>query len=198
MPPARPAPAEHAERPERAAPPPEREVRERRAERPPQPPGPARPTQIAHLLGLVGKLGLDQAGVEAEIGKPLDQLNFLEARRWLGDYQRRLREQRALAGPEADTSATAETRHRAHLPESVDSFEASYLTQHQQAGTRLRFKLFNGETFEGRVIGYGPYNITIRQDDGAEVNLQKLAIAYYTSLPTSNGEQEAMLEGGTA
>lgn len=154
-----------------------------KARKPPAQPAPARPTQITHLLGLAGKLGQDRAALEAEIGKPVDQLSFHEARRWLGEYQRRLRERRAaMAGATPPPAPSGETRHRAHLPESVDGFEAAYLTRHQQAGTRLWFKLFNGETFEGHLIGFGPYNIVIRQDDGTEVNLQKLAIAYYRSM----------------
>jgi hypothetical protein len=194
-PPARPAPPPRPTAPERErAAPPERAAREPRL---PQPPGPAKTTQITHLLGLVGKLGLNQSALEAEIGKPVDQMTFLEARRWLSEYQRRLRERRALA-PETVLPAAAEARHRAHLPESVDGFEANYLTQHQQAGTRLRFKLFNGETFDGHILGYGPYNIVIRQDDGTELNLQKLAIAYYHSLPNAGaaGDQEGAPEGG--
>lgn len=179
-PPARP-PAEQPAPPERPA----------KARKPPAPPAPARPTQITHLLGLAGKLGQDQAALEAELGKPVDQLSFQEARRWLGEFQRRLRERRAaMAEAAAPPAPPAETRHRAHLPESVDGFEAAYLTRHQQAGTRLWFKLFNGETFEGRLIGFGPYNIVIRQDDGTEVNLQKLAIAYYRSLAAPEKERE--------
>lgn len=172
VPPPRPAPPPLT----KAAPPPERPAR---ARKPPAPPGPARPTQIAHLLGLANKLGLEPAALEAELGKPADQLTFQEARHWLGEFLRRLRERRASAGPALAPVTTPETRHRAHLPESVDTFEMAYLTQHQQAGTRLMFKLFNGDAFVGRIIGFGPYNIAIRQDDGIEVNLQKLAIAYY-------------------
>lgn len=216
-PPARPAPAAERE-PERPAPaapprpapparpaapparpaaeqpaPPERPARARKAA---APPAPARPTQITHLLGLAGKLGQDRAALEAEIGKPVDQLNFQEARRWLGEYQRRLRERRAaLAGAAPPPAPAAETRHRAHLPESVDGFEAAYLTRHQQAGTRLWFKLFNGETFEGHLVGFGPYNIVIRQDDGTEVNLQKLAIAYYRSVGVPERAAESPGEG---
>ncbi len=185
--PARPvAPVAHppAEQPA----PPERPAK---ARKPTAPPAPARPTQITHLLGLAGKLGQDRAALETEIGKPVDQLSFQEARRWLGEYQRRLRERRAaMAQTAAPPAPSTETRHRAHLPESVDGFEAAYLTRHQQAGTRLWFKLFNGETFEGHLIGFGPYNIVIRQDDGTEVNLQKLAIAYYRSVATPEQERE--------
>jgi hypothetical protein len=147
-------------------------------------------------LGLAGKLGLEPVALETEIGKPVDQLNFLEARRWLGEYQRRLRERRALAGADEAAAAATESRHRAHLPESVDGFEAAYLTQQQQAGTRVQFRLFNGETFEGCIVGFGPYNIVMRQDDGTEVNLQKLAIAYYWSAAGSEGEPQ--IEGGAA
>jgi len=188
-PPPRPAPAPAATATPppavAAAPPAERPAR---ARKPPAPPGPARPTQIAHLLGLANKLGLEPAALEAELGKPADQLTFQEARHWLGEFLRRLRERRASAGPAPAPVTTPETRHRAHLPESVDTFEMAYLTQHQQAGTRLMFKLFNGDTFVGRIIGFGPYNIAIRQDDGIEVNLQKLAIAYYRMVGPEQAE----------
>ncbi len=188
----RPAPAPARPPAEQPAP----AERPAKARKPPAQPAPARPTQITHLLGLAGKLGQDRAALEAEIGKPVDQLNFQEARRWLGEYQRRLRERRAaMAGAAPPPAPSGETRHRAHLPESVDGFEAAYLTRHQQAGTRLWFKLFNGETFEGHLVGFGPYNIVIRQDDGTEVNLQKLAIAYYRSVGAPERAAESPGEG---
>jgi len=52
------------------------------------------------------------------------------------------------------------------------------------------------ETFDGRIVGFGPYNIVIRQDDGTEVNLQKLAIAYYRGVAGSEGGSAT--EGGEA
>jgi hypothetical protein len=71
-------------------------------------------------------------------------------------------------------------RRRAYLPEGVDEFELEYLTARQEAGTLLRFTLFDGQQLSGKVIGFGPYSITIREAETEdEVTLQKLAIAYY-------------------
>jgi len=70
-------------------------------------------------------------------------------------------------------------RKRAYLPEGVDGFELAYLQEQQEAGVPLHFTLFDGQTFEGTVVGFSPYQITIREPDGDEVALNKLAIAYY-------------------
>ena len=43
----------------------------------------------------------------------------------------------------------------------------------------LHFILFDGQTFEGTVVGFSPYQITIRETGGDEITLNKLAIAYY-------------------
>jgi hypothetical protein len=34
----------------------------------------------------------------------------------------------------------------------------------------------------GRVVGFGPYAITVGQADGTEITLNKLAIAYYQTM----------------
>jgi len=61
----------------------------------------------------------------------------------------------------------------------VDSFELAYLLEQKDAGALLRFTLFDGQTFEGVVVGFSPYQITIRQPEGDEITLNKLAIVYY-------------------
>jgi transcriptional regulator with XRE-family HTH domain len=145
--------------------------------KPPRPPEPVRPSQIEHLLTLArAKLGLERPALEAEAGKPLEQLTRLEASALLNKYQKLIRERQeagTLAGP------ALINRHRARLPEGVDEFELNYLTQQQQAGAQLDFTLFDGTQVRGRVAGFGPYTITLQQDNAEEITLNKMAIAYY-------------------
>jgi transcriptional regulator with XRE-family HTH domain len=133
----------------------------------PRPPALARPSQIAHLNDLLGRLGRDRAALEAELGKPLEELDRLTASNLLAKLQLELR-----------TAPTPE-RHRAYLPEAVDQYEHRYLNEVQESGAILTFTLFDGSQLEGQVSGYGPYNITIRQADGSEVTVNKLAIVSY-------------------
>ena len=84
---------------------------------PPKSP-PARETQIAHLLTLAAHFGVDRAALEAEIGKPLEELTQKETRFWNGRYMRRIAEERPPKRPI--------DRKRAHLPEGVDGFELAY------------------------------------------------------------------------
>jgi len=148
----------------------QKQLRERRAQEP------ARETQITHLLGLMRNLGLSQVEVEREIGKPLEQLTRFEARQLLNKYQRMMTARRGPVDKAVD-------RKRAHLPEAVDGFECTYLTRQMEDQALMRFTLFDGTTFTGRIIGFGTYNITIREEGtGEQVTLQKLAIAYYRRL----------------
>ncbi len=168
----------------RSTPPPPPPPREERPARPPlpkreqpkepKPPRqspPARETQIAHLLTLAARFDIDRAALEEEIGKPLDELTQKEARHWNGHYMRRVVEEKP---PKRSID-----RKRAYLPEGVDGFELAYLQEQQEAGAALNFTLFDGQTFEGVVVGFGPYQIVVREPGGDEVTLNKLAIAYY-------------------
>jgi hypothetical protein len=132
---------------------------------------PARDTQVAHLLSLAARFGADRPALEAEIGKPLEQLTQQEARVWNRQFMRRIAEEQPPR-PAVD-------RKRAYLPEGVDRFEAAYLQAQQEAAAPLHFTLFNGQAFEGTIAGFGPYHITIRESAGDEITLNKLAIAYY-------------------
>ena len=144
----------------------------------PRPPMPLRASQLTHLNDLLGRLGRTRAEIEQEIGAPLEDLDRLAASRLLGKLQLELR-----------TAPTRE-RHRAYLPEAVDQYEFRYLTQAQESGASLSFTLFNGERLEGQVAGFGPYNITVKQGDGAEVTLNKLAIvSYRKASETDTGAQ---------
>jgi hypothetical protein len=120
------------------------------------------------------RLGKSQADVEAELGKPLAELDRPSASKLLTTLQGELREGR-----------TAE-RHRAYLPEAVDQFEQRYLLAVQEAGAILRFTLFDGSIVTGQLIGFGPYSVTLRQDDDSEITLNKLAVVSY-SQPAASG-----------
>jgi transcriptional regulator with XRE-family HTH domain len=147
----------------------ERPTEKKSPRQPPQSP-PARDTQIAHLLTLAARFNVDRAALEAEIGKPLEELTQKEARFWNGRYMRRVAEEQP---------PNPVNRRRAYLPEGVDGFEMAYLQKQQEAGVSLTFTLFDGQTFEGAVVGFSPYQVTIRGPGGDEVTLNKLAIAYY-------------------
>jgi transcriptional regulator with XRE-family HTH domain len=142
-----------------------------------RPPAPVKESQITHLLNLTtAHFGKDRAALESEIGKPLDQLTRFEASELLRRYQRMVAEPRSPGEPGSPTAK----RRRAYLPESVDTFELQYLTAQQEAHALVRFTMFDGQQVAGRILGFGPYSITIR-DAGTseEITLQKLAIAYY-------------------
>jgi len=170
----------------RSAPPPPPPPRQERPAQPPRPPRPkkeppkkpkekkpppARESQIAHLLTLAALFDVDRAALEAEIGKPLEELTRKEASSWNTHFTRRIVKER----PAKRTI----DRKRAYLPEGIDGFELAYLQEQQEASVLLRFTLFDGQTFEGTVIGFSPYQITIREPGGDELTLNKLAIAYY-------------------
>ncbi len=168
---ARPPRPSHKEQRARPARPPQPQKRPPKEKKPPPKPLPARDTQIAHLLMLAARFDVDRAALEAEIGKPLDELMQKEARFWNGHYMRRVAEERP--------SKSSIDRKRAYLPEGIDSFELAYLQEQQEANAPLHFTLFDGQAFEGTVVGFSPYQITIRESGGDEITLNKLAIAYY-------------------
>lgn len=161
-----------------------------RTSRPPRPaseakpPAPARASQLAHINDLLQRLGRDRADVEQELGKSLDELDRLQASQLLVKLQAEVK-----AAPTPD-------RHRAYLPEAVDQYEMKYLTTVRDERAPLHFALFDGSTVDGVVTGFGPYNITVRKDDGSEVTLSKLAIVSYRRPPssTSSGQGQAAAE----
>lgn len=129
---------------------------------------PARESQIKHLVLLAQSFGWDKAGLEKEIGAPLTALNRTDASNWLKKLQERISTEHPQKA----------RKRRPYLPESVDSFELEYLQKQQDAQNLLEFSLFNGAKVSGRLVGFGPYNITIQSETG-EITLNKLAIAYY-------------------
>lgn len=137
----------------------------------PRPPLPPRPSQIAHIQHLLRQLNRSQEEYEAQLGRPLTALDRPGASKALAALQTEIR---AGASP---------NRHRAYLPEAVDQFEQQYLNTVQQAGATVHFSLFDGATLTGQVIGFGPYTITVRQADGSETTINKLALVSYTRQP---------------
>jgi len=168
-PPRAPTPREEQTAKPARSPRPEKKPKEKPKKPRPQSP-PARDTQIAHMLTIAARFGINRAALEAEIGKPLDQLTQKEARHWNGHFMRRAAEEKP---------PRAIDRKRAYLPEGVDGFELAYLQEQQKGDVLLQFTLFDGQRFEGQVVGFSPYQITIREPGGDEITLNKLAIAYY-------------------
>lgn len=154
----------------------EKIVRQPRPAPAPRPVAMARPSQIAHLTDLLTRLDRSRADLEAELGKPLAELSRREASQLLFRLQAALRE-----------GLIAERR-RAYLPEAVDQFEYRYLTAVKEEGAVLRFSLFDGSTVTGPVVGFSPYAITVRLENGDELTLNKLALVSYQKLARSSGE----------
>ena len=168
---------------------------------------PARPSQINHLLGLGRHFKWTQEQLEEEIGKPLNELTQAEASEALRRLQAEAAAQKAQRRMAEPRYPPGVSRHRAHLPEAVDGFELAYLTRQQEENALLTFTLFNGQTFTGRIIGFGTYNITLREEStGDEITLQKLAIAYYrratdataTGEEPSDADEASSTDGGSS
>jgi transcriptional regulator with XRE-family HTH domain len=155
-----------------AARPPRPKDRMPRAKPPPRPPAPAKPSQITYLEGLLRRLDRSTAALETEIGGPLAQLDRPTA----SELIKRLQAEIADSSP-AD-------RHRAYLPEAVDQFEEKYLSAAHAAGDVQAFTLYDGTSVRGQVVGFGAYNITVRQADGLELTLNKLALVCYRKEPS--------------
>ena len=109
-------------------------------------------------------------------------LNRKEAAQLLTTCQNMLAEQKP-ARPKGK-------RQRPYLPESVDEHELVYLTEVQLSKRTMDLTLFNGETLQGRLLGFSPYALTIAKPDGQEVTLQKLAVAYYQVEPAAETEAD--------
>ncbi len=144
------------------------------APKPAAPSKPARLSQVEHLRGLLQHLGRKEEELVAELKKPLEKLSQREASALLARLQNEIKER----GPQKPQSK----RRRPYLPESVDEFEMRYLMARQQSGEKVLFHLFDGKEVCGRVVGFGPYAITVGLSDGTEMTLNKLAIAYYQTI----------------
>lgn len=128
------------------------------------PPQPATEEQLHHLRGLIEKLGMEETAVAAEIGKPLNELTFLETRTWLKTYDARIKAEKPQRPPNT-------RRWRITQPEAIDEFEANYLQARQEVEDIVAFTLLNETTFSGKIVGFSPFNITIQQADGTEISI---------------------------
>jgi sRNA-binding regulator protein Hfq len=131
-------------------------------------------------MRLAARLGVTQEQLEERLGKSMSLLNRPEARDWI-------KRVRAMA----DEIAPSRKVRFGQWPEEQEDMEATYLREQREAGAPFTFKLFNGEEFSGVIADSTPYTITIKANDGGEVVLRKLAIAYYRRLP----EQSVAGEG---
>lgn len=135
---------------------------------------PATEGQVQEIMRQGHRAGLSEEEIAAEVGKPLTELDRMQAREWI----RNMRERAAGLSEEAKKSP-ATTR----LP---DDREPEYLTAQQKAGAIFSFTMFDGQIFTGQIKEYTPYTIVIDGDDGNDVVLRKLAIAYYQRVGTGN------------
>lgn len=149
----------------------------------PHPPGPISEGQLQELSRLAVRLEIDQQQMEARIGKQLADLTRPEARDWI-------KKLRSIA----DEIAPSQRVHYGVWPEAQEDREAAYLRQQRDANATFSFKLFNGEQFDGTLVDFTPYTITVRPSEGDEVVLRKLAIAYYRR--TGQGEGAATPPSG--
>jgi transcriptional regulator with XRE-family HTH domain len=153
---------------------PPRELRPPKEPKPARLPAPVRPSQIEHLLLLAERFpDVDRASLEAQAGKPLEELTAKEASGLLSQLQERIQEE------QPPPPKKPFDRHRAYLPEGVDEFEMKYLTAAQEAGDTLSVTLFDGSQLEGQIVGFSPYAITLHPSGGEEITVNKLAIAFY-------------------
>ncbi|PZS03454.1 MAG: hypothetical protein DLM69_02995 [Candidatus Chloroheliales bacterium] len=149
-------------------------------DRPPKPPKPepvilpATEGQVLEILRQGNRAGLTTEEIAAEVGKPLTELDRMQAREWI----RNMRERAAGLSEEAKKSP-ATTK----LP---DDREPEYINAQQKAGAIFSFTMFDGQIFTGQIKEYTPYTIVIIGDDGNDVVLRKLAIAYYQKVGTGN------------
>ena len=172
------------------------------AGRPPRPPGPpaggrggggrarrepvvmpATDGQITEIMRLAARLNLSTEEIEGQFGRSIDNITRFDAREWI----KKLREDAIAQAPPAKV-------HFGQWPGLKDDREAVYLTEQRAQGSQFRVVLFNGEVFNGRIVDFTPYTITLQQegaDEAEQVILRKLAVAYYQRTAPGTGEQPA-------
>jgi sRNA-binding regulator protein Hfq len=170
------------------------------AGRPPRPPGPpaggrggggrarrepvvmpATDGQITEIMRLAARLNLSTEEIEGQFGRSIDNITRFDAREWI----KKLREDAIAQAPPAKV-------HFGQWPGLKDDREAVYLTEQRAQGSQFRVVLFNGEVFNGRIVDFTPYTITLQQegaDEAEQVILRKLAVAYYQRTAPGTGEQ---------
>jgi sRNA-binding regulator protein Hfq len=142
---------------------------------------PATDGQITEIMRLAARLNLSTEEIEGQFGRSIDNITRFDAREWI----KKLREDAIAQAPPAKV-------HFGQWPGLKDDREAVYLTEQRAQGSQFRVVLFNGEVFNGRIVDFTPYTITLQQegaDDAEQVILRKLAVAYYQRTAPGTGEQ---------
>jgi|GEM_PF-6607563 len=142
------------------------------APRPPRPSRPAPPPaaatvgQLDQIRNLARRMGLEEAELVERIGSPLDALDFATAR---------------AAITKLRTAMEESGTWRPRVGEGPDQ-EGEYLAKLRQSAMPVEVLLFGGERVRGLIDDFTPYVIQIRQSDGSEVTVRKLAVVYYRTL----------------
>ncbi len=142
---------------------------------------PATDGQITEIMRLAARLNLSTEEIESQFGRGIDNITRFDAREWI----KKLREDAIAQAPPAKV-------HFGQWPGLKDDREAVYLTEQRAQGSQFRVVLFNGEVFNGRIVDFTPYTITLQQegaDEAEQVILRKLAVAYYQRTAPGTGEQ---------
>ena len=142
---------------------------------------PATDGQITEIMRLAARLNLSTEEIESQFGRSIDNITRFDAREWI----KKLREDAIAQAPPAKV-------HFGQWPGLKDDREAVYLMEQRAQGSQFRVVLFNGEVFNGRIVDFTPYTITLQQegaDEAEQVILRKLAVAYYQRTAPGTGEQ---------
>src|SRR5437868_11513437 len=103
-------------------------------------------------MRLAARLNLSTARLETQFGRPLNDITRFDAREWI----KHLREEAAQKAPPSKV-------HFGQWPGLKDDLEAVYLGEQKAAQAAFRFTLFNGQTFEGPIIDFTPYTVTVAE-----------------------------------
>lgn len=144
---------------------------------------PATDGQITEVMRLAARLNRSTAEIETEFGRSMSEITRFDAREWI----KKLREDALAQAPPAKV-------HFGQWPGLKDDREAVYLAEQRELGSTFRVALFNGQAFEGRIVDFTPYTLTIEHDTprGAEqIVLRKLAVAYYQRTSPGDGTAPA-------
>ena len=129
----------------------------------PRPPGPSSIGQQEQIRHLARRQGLEESQVVERLGKPIAELDHTAAR----DAIARLRR-------EMEESGNWQPR----VGEGQDQ-EAEYLGKLREQTMAIDVRLIDGSSLGGTIVDFTPYLIRLLRDDGTEVSVRKLAIAYY-------------------
>ena len=163
LPPSRPRPILRAVDDAPRALPRPRPVRAPREVRPPRPPGPSTAGQQEQIRQLARRMGLDDDTLAERLSGPLASLDHSAAR----DAIARLRR-------EMEESGTWQPR----VGEGPDQ-EAEYLGKVRDRQMLLDVRLIDGTEVSGTIVDFTSYVIRLRREDGVEISVRKLAMAYY-------------------